>query len=129
MPRGTIYRDDGPESYQKTGQIKSDGDEIFPFFNTKNLPIGEPVIFDIIRTRLALKVRIGDEKYDYEGMIPVAVIPHDFEIDEKDSKKKWPAKLRDRWEEEWKGYHSDDEIEKKLGVKLRRSVKNHPHFK
>jgi hypothetical protein len=129
MPEGTVLREDGPQSQQKTGQIKSANGDVLPFFNTKNLRTGEPVIFDIIRTKLVLKASIGDEDYDYKGKIPIAVLPLDFEIDERDGKKKWPKKLRERWEEEWKGYGSDEEIEQKLGVKLSRSVKKHPHCK
>lgn len=129
MPEGLVLRGGGPQAQQKTGQIMSANGDVLPFFNTKNLQDGEPVIFDIIRTKLALKASIGEEKYDYKGMIPIAVLPLDFEVDEKDAKKKWPKKLQDRWEEEWKAYSSDDEVEKKLGLRLKRSVKNHPHHK
>lgn len=129
MPEGIIFRDDGPQAKQITGQIKCANGDIISFFNTKNLRAGEPVIFDIIRTKLVLKASIGDHIYDYTGSVPVAVLPLDFDIDEKDSQKKWPEKLRQRWEEEWKGYGSDEEVEKKLGMKLNRSVKKHPHCK
>jgi hypothetical protein len=129
MPEGTVTRATGPEAQPKLGQIACGNGDILSFFNTKNLQDGEPVIFDIIRTKLVLKASIGDEEYHYKGMLPIAVLPLDFEIDERDGKKKWPKKLRERWEEEWKGYGSDEEIEQKLGVKLSRSVKRHPHCK
>ena len=92
--------------------------DILSFFNVKNLKEGEPVIFDVIRTKLALKVEIDGVKYDYEGKVPIALLPADLDVDESGTKKKWPKSLCDRWESEWKKYGSDEEIEKKLGVKL-----------
>lgn len=128
MPAGTVTKHDGPHAQTNLGQITSTYGDVYPFFNTKNLQDGEPVIFDIIRTRLRLDADIGDEHYKYKGMIPIAVLPLDFEVDEKDSGKKWPKKLRQRWVKEWQDFKDDKELNKKFGVKLKRSVKNHPHL-
>jgi hypothetical protein len=127
MPEGIVYREEGPDSQQKIGQITSSNGDILSFFNVENLKEGEPVIFDVIRTKLVLKAEINGVKYKYKGKVPIALIPKDLQIDEKDHKKKWPKEFRDRWESEWEKYSSDQDIEQKLGVKLRRSVKKHPH--
>ena len=128
MPQGTVYKPDGPQDKEKLGQILCLDGDIIPFFNVKNLQKGEPIIFDIIRTKLEVKLKINGDNYNYNGKIPVGILPKDFEINYDKPAKAWPESLKKRWKEEWQEFENDDEIETKLNVKLKHSVINHPNF-
>jgi len=127
MPTGEVYKKDGPQAQQKLGQILCTDGEIIPFFNTKNLDVGEPVIFDIIRTKVSVNAEIGGQNYKYKAMMPVGILPKDFEVDKKNTKMRWPAELQLRWKEEWGEFHDDQEANRRLSGNLRTSVCNHPH--
>jgi len=124
MPTGKVERPDGPQDQQKLGQILCTNGDIIPFFNLKNLQKGEPVIFDIIRTKLEIKAEIDGVKFNYSAKTPVGILPLDFDVD--NSVEKWPSKLQKRWKKEWSEFKDDKEIIKALGS-LRNSVKSHPH--
>lgn len=124
MPAGVVKVPDGPQDQQKLGQILCTNGDVIPFFNTKNLEKGEPVIFDIIRTKLQIKAEIDGVKYNYAAKMPVGILPLDFEV--KESEKKWPLKLQERWKKEWSEFNDDSEIKKILGS-VRTSIKRHHH--
>lgn len=127
MPTGEILRPSGPQDQEKLGQILCTNGDIIPFFNTKNLQKGEPVIFDIIRTNIQIKMEIDGVKYNYRGKIPVGILPLDFEIDDANPEKKWPAHLQKRWKTEWAEFRNDQAVWKKFKKKQGRSIFNHPH--
>ena len=113
MPTGTVKEKDGPQEQQKLGQILCTNGDVIPFFNIKNLDQGEPVIFDIIRTKLEIEGEIDGEKYHYSAKTPIGILPLDFDVD--NSVEKWPAKLQKRWKKEWADFNDDSEIKKVLG--------------
>lgn len=127
MPTGEVFKKDVPQAQQKLGQILCTDGEIIPFFNTENLDVGEPVIFDIIRTRVSVKADVKGQKYNYEGMMPVGILPKDFVVDKKNPTKRWPSELQARWKEEWAEFKDDQEVNSRLSGNLRTSVCRHPH--
>jgi hypothetical protein len=127
MPTGIVESNNGPQEQETIGQIKCSNGDIISFFNTKGLSKGEPVIFDIVRTKLRVKGVLDDVKFDFWAKTPVGILPFDFEVGGEKSKKKWPAKLQERWKKEWAEFKDDDEIRAIFGGPVKTSVKNHPH--
>jgi hypothetical protein len=127
MPTGIVNSSEGPQEQEIVGQIKCSNGDIIPFFNTIGLSKGEPVIFDIIRTKLQVKGVIDGVKFNYWAKTPVGILPLDFEVIPKNSEKKWPAKLQERWNKEWAEFKDDIEIRKRFRVLLKTPVKKHPH--
>ncbi|NJN24491.1 MAG: hypothetical protein HC819_00070 [Cyclobacteriaceae bacterium] len=127
MPIGKVERPVGPEEQAIIGQILCSDGDIISFFNTKGLKKDEPVVFDIIRTKLKVRVTIDGVKYKYSAKTPVGILPIDFEVDNDNPEKKWPAKLQERWKKEWADFKDDDEINKIFGCPLKSSVLKHPH--
>jgi hypothetical protein len=126
MPAGVINSENGPNEQETIGQIKCLNGDFISFFNTKSLSKGEPVIFDVIRTKLQVKGVIDGVKFNYWAKTPVGILPFDFEVMPKNPEKKWSAKLQKRWHMEWAEFKDDDEIRKRFGVTLKTPVKKHP---
>ena len=126
MPEGEVLKKEGPQAKEKLGQILCANGDIISFFNTKNLDAGEPVIYDTIRTEISIEAEINGEEYNYQGMVPVGILPKDFDVDHKNISKKWPRELQERWKKEWAKYKDDEEINQKFSGNMKTSVKNHP---
>lgn len=127
MPTGIVNSENGPNEQEIIGQIKCSNGDIISFFNTKGLSKGEPIIFDIIRTKLQVRGVIDGVKFNYWAKTPVGILPFDFEVFAKNTGEKWSAKLQERWKKEWAEFKDDDEIRARFGELLKTPVKKHPH--
>ena len=96
MPTGSVLEPDGPNAQATFGQIQSTNGKIYLFYNTADLKVNDPVIFDLDSG----DATVNTKNDSYTGVLAVAVLPKKYNDVDENGKWNDPG-LNDRWREDW----------------------------